>query len=104
MAKWKNEKLLCHAALIEELLDEGYRYILTPPFQSDLSERFENYEQMSGGRFLVSLKEMAIIPKKIMKLKCLLKEDDNALTEDIFLKKDEEEKLQIFLFDITSEK
>ena len=39
-----------------------------------------------------------------MKLKCLLKEDNNALTDDIFLKKDEEEKLQIFLFDITSEK
>ena len=38
-----------------------------------------------------------------MKLKSLLKGDINALTEDIFLKKDEEEKLQNFLFDITSE-
>ena len=32
-----------------------------------------------------------------------MKEDINALTEDIFLKKDEEEKLQNFLIDITSE-
>ena len=46
--------LLCHAALIEELLDEGYRYILTSSFQSDpLERRFEQYRQMSGGRFLV---------------------------------------------------
>ena len=38
-----------------------------------------------------------------MKLKILLKGDFNALTGDIFLKKYEEEKLQIFFFDITSE-
>ena len=37
-----------------------------------------------------------------MKLRSLLKGVINALTEDIFLKKDEE-KLQNFLFDITSE-
>ena len=41
--------------------------------------------------------------RKIIKLKSLLKGDINALTEDIFLKKDEEEELQSFLFDITSE-
>ena len=49
--------LLCHAALIEELLDEGYRYILTSSFQSDsLKRRFEQYRQMSGGGFLVRLR------------------------------------------------
>ena len=36
-----------------------------------------------------------------MKLKSLKKGDINPLTEDIFLKKDEEEKLQNFLPDIT---
>ena len=41
--------------------------------------------------------------RKIIKLKSLQKGDINALTEDIFLKKDEEEELQSFLFDITSE-
>ena len=38
-----------------------------------------------------------------MKIKSLLKADMNPPTEDIFLKKHEEEKLQNFLFDITSE-
>ena len=74
VAKWQNEEIpcfetltltkqtssvltinfLCHAALIEELLDEGYRYILTSRFQSDpIETRFGQYRQMSGGRFLV---------------------------------------------------
>ena len=95
--------ILCHAALIEELLDEGYRYILTSRFQSDpLERRFGQYRQISGGRFLVGLRDVTH-SEKIMKLKNLLKGNINAPTEDIFLKKDEEEKLQIFLFDITSE-
>ena len=62
---------------------------------------------MSGGRFLVGLRD-ATRSEKIIKLKSLLKGDITlithiALTEDIFLKKDEEDKSQIFLFDITSE-
>ena len=56
---------------------------------------------MSEGRFLVGLRDVTH-SEKIMKLRSLLKGDINALTEDIFLKKDEE-KLQNFLFDITSE-
>ena len=72
VAKWHNEKipcfetftltkqttsalrrtLLCHAALIEESIEEGYRYILTSRFQSDpLERRFGEYRQMSRGRF-----------------------------------------------------
>ena len=93
---------LCHAALIEELSDEGYR-ILTSRFQSDpLERRFGQYRQMSGGRFLVGLRDVTH-PEKIIRLKSLLKGDINALIEDTFLKKDEEENLQNFLFDITSE-
>ena len=56
---------------------------------------------MSEGRFLVGLRDVTH-SEKIMKLRSLLKGVINALTEDIFLKKDEE-KLQNFLFDITSE-
>ena len=56
---------------------------------------------MSGGRFLVGLRDVTH-SKKIIKLKSLLKGYINALTEDIFLKKDEE-KLENCLFDITSE-
>ena len=52
---------------------------------------------MSGGKFLVGLRNVTH-SEKITKLKILLKEDINALTEDIFLKKDEEEKLQFFFF------
>ena len=76
MAKWKNpmfwnvyikkqtslaliRTLLCHAALIEELLDEGYIYILKSRFQSDpLERRFGPYRQMSGGRFLFGLRDV----------------------------------------------
>ena len=122
VAKWQNEKipcfetftltkqtssalirtLLCHAALIEELLDQRCSYILASRFQSDpLERRFGQYRQMSGGRFLVGLRDVTH-SEKIIRLKSLLKGDINALTEDIFLKKDEEEKLQFFLFDITS--
>ena len=57
---------------------------------------------MSGGRFLVGLRDVTH-PEKIIRLKSLLKGDINALIEDTFLKKDEEENLQNFLFDITSE-
>ena len=56
---------------------------------------------MSGGRFLVGLRDVTH-SKKSMKLKSLLKGDINTLTENFFLKNDEEEKLQNFLFDITS--
>ena len=57
---------------------------------------------MNGGRFLVGLRDVTH-SEKVIELKSLPKGDINALTEDIFLKKDEEKKLQNFLFDITSE-
>ena len=57
---------------------------------------------MGGGRFLVGLRDVTH-SEKVIELKSLPKGDINALTEDIFLKKDEEEKLQNFLIDITSE-
>ena len=65
--------LLCHAALIEELVDEGWRYVLTSRLQSDpLERRFGQYKQMSGRRFLVDLRNFTH-SEKIMKLKFLLK-------------------------------
>ena len=50
---------------------------------------------MSVGRFLVGLREVTH-SEKSNKLKSLLKGDINALTEDIFLKNDEGEKLKTF--------
>ena len=47
------------ASLIEDLLFEGYKYVLTVKFQSDpFEQRCSKYRQMSGGRFLVALREV----------------------------------------------
>ena len=47
------------ALLMRELLDEGYEFIFTRRFQSDpLENRFSQYRQISGGRFLTSLREV----------------------------------------------
>ena len=44
--------------LINELLDDGYDFAISARLQSDPIElRFSKYRQMSGGRFLVSLKK-----------------------------------------------
>ena len=51
--------LRCTASLIENLLSEGYEYVLTSRFQNDpLERRFSQYRQMCGGRFLVGLREL----------------------------------------------
>ena len=51
--------LRCTASLIEDLLNEGYEYVLTARFQTDpLESNVSRYRQMSGGRFLVSLREV----------------------------------------------
>ena len=50
--------LRAQASLIEDLLQEGYNYVLTARIQSDpLVRRFSRYRQMNGGNFLVSLRE-----------------------------------------------
>ena len=51
--------LRCHAMLIEDLFSDGYEFVLTSRLQSDkLENRFSQYRQMSGGRFLVGLREV----------------------------------------------
>ena len=51
--------LRAQAHLIAELLEEGYSFVLTRRLQSDpIERRFSQYRQMSGGRFLVSLREV----------------------------------------------
>ena len=61
------------ASLIEDLLSEGYKFVLTSRFQSDpIERRFSRYRQMSGGRFLVGLREVQS-SEKILKIKSLLK-------------------------------
>ena len=64
----------CQAALIEDLLSEGYEYVMTARFQSDpLEKRYGQYRQMSGGRFLVSVKDVSR-SENICKIKSLVKE------------------------------
>ena len=66
--------LRCYAALIEDLLAEGFDFVLPVRFQSDaLERRYGQYRQMSGGRFLVSLKNVNC-SEKILRIKSLLKE------------------------------
>ena len=47
------------AELLEDLFAEGYEYVLLSRLQTDpLEKHFGKYRQMSGGRFLVSLREV----------------------------------------------
>ena len=62
-------------ALTDDLLIEGFEYVLLVRFQSDpIERRFSAYRQMSGGRFLFSLREV-VYSEKIILLKSLLKEN-----------------------------
>ena len=56
------------------MLSEGQQYVLTARFQSDpIERRFGQYRQKSGGRFLISAKDIAI-SEKILKVKTFVKE------------------------------
>ena len=71
------------AMLIDELIDEGYLYVLTSRLQSDpIERRFSQYRQMSGGRFLVSLLEVQH-SEIILACRTLIKENVNFWDEDL---------------------
>ena len=75
--------LRASASLIEDLLSEGYDYVLTARFQTDpLELRYSKYRQMSGGRFLVSLCEVTH-SERILAIDSLLREDINFWEEDL---------------------
>ena len=70
------------AMLMKELLDEGYDFIFTR-FQSDpLENRFPQYRRMSGGRFLVSLREV-LSTEGILTYRSLLKQNINFWQENL---------------------
>ena len=63
--------------LMQEILEERYEYIFNRRLQSDpLENRFSQYRQMNGGRFLVSLREVSNT-KRILPCRSLLKENIN---------------------------
>ena len=75
--------LKCTASLIEELLEEGYGFILLSRLSTDPLERhFSKYRQMSGGRFLISLRE-AEESERILAMKSLLKESIDIWNNDV---------------------
>ena len=66
--------LRCSASSLDDLLRQGFEYVLTSRQQTDPLEcRLSKYRQMSGGRFLVRLREVAI-SERILAIKILLKE------------------------------
>ena len=73
------------SCLLSELLNEGYKYVLTVRFQSHpLEQQFSKYRQMGGGRFLVSLREVTNSLKKL-KISSFVKESINFWEEDVFI-------------------
>ena len=75
------QTLRSQVLLVETLLKEDYAFVMMARLQSDPIERhFSRYRQMSGGRFLVSLREV-LSSEKILSLQTLLKEDITDWTE-----------------------
>ena len=69
--------------LIDELLKDGYNFIPIARLQSDpIERRFWQYRQMSGGRFLVSLREV-LNTERILSCRSLIKNDINFWKEDL---------------------
>ena len=79
--------LLCQASLIEDLLSDGFKFLLTARFQGDsIERRFGQYRQMSGGKILVGLEDV-LWSERILKIKSFVKEridskDDTKVTEN----------------------
>ena len=77
------QTLQSQAQLIKDLFEEGYDFIIPARFQTDpLEKRFSQYHQMSGGNFLVSLREV-LQSERTLLFKSLLKESVNIWEEDI---------------------
>ena len=80
--------LRAQSQLVRDLLSDGYEYVIMGKFQSDpLERRFSQYRQMSGGRFLVALREV-LCTENILKCTSLLKAgiqfwDERALRNTI---------------------
>ena len=74
--------LRAQSGLIKELLSEGYDFVMTSRLQSDpIERRFSQYRQMSGGKFLVSLREVTN-SERIIRCRSLVKADINFWKED----------------------
>ena len=72
--------------MIEDLFEEGYKFVLPSRFQSDpIERRFALYQHISGGIFLVGLQAVTS-SEKIIEIKSLLKEEidsDNNIKDTV---------------------
>ena len=89
--------LRSHAMLIRELLEEGYEYVMTRRLQSDpIENRFSQYRQMSGGSFLVTLREVQS-SERILLCRTLLKAGIEFWNEECLKSGTETEELKAFM-------
>ena len=89
--------------LSSELLRESYEYVLTGRLQTDpLERRFSQYRQMSGGRFLVSLKEV-LRSESIIKIKSMLERDFELSALEDSSHDCVEEPIDVFIDEIKTE-
>ena len=78
---------------IDELLNDGYDFVLTARLQSDAIEpRFSQYRQISGGRFSVSLRE---ILNTEIKNNSLIKKDRYFWKDDLQPESNEDESYEM---------
>ena len=83
--------LRSQAMLVDELLNDGHDFVLTSRLQSDpIERRFSQYCQMSGEKFLASLREV-LNTERILSCYSLIKEDLNFWKEDQQPKSNEDE-------------
>ena len=79
--------LRSQALLVDELLNDSYDFVVTVQLQSDPIElRFSQSCQMSGGRFLVSLREAC---------RSLIKKNTNLRKEDLEPESNKDEKYEM---------
>ena len=70
--------------MIRDLLNKNYDNILTARFQNDPIElNFSRYRQISGRRFLVSMREMNN-SEKLLVLNSIIKEDEIFWEENVY--------------------
>ena len=87
------------ACLCQDLLEEGYEFVVMAKFQTDpLEKRFLQYRQMNGGHFLISLREV-LQSENALLCRSLLKERINFWNEDLSINTDstEENFIQVLL-------
>ena len=89
--------LRCTACLIEDLLSRNYEFVLTSRIQTDpLELRFSKYWQMSGGRFLIGLRDIEL-SERVLLTTSLLKDYVDIFHED--LRNENMDKNLLILFD-----